>query len=304
MPTFAANGMHQMRKTLLLTAAALILAACNCSGTRINITPENSQEDQTGPETPETPDTPDTPDQETYRLGTYNVGNFNKTETNSTQMVSTMMKEIGVQALSMNELDYFNGRHNVDQIKAFAALMGGWNSFFAPAIDYRGGKYGIGVASAPELKVVRTEALTLPKGDGSEQRALAVVEFEPFVFASTHLDHKSADAQLAQAKTIEEWVENHYGTTDKPVFLCGDFNALPESATIGFMRGNWTILSPLEPTYSAVKPSKCIDYIMVYKNAAAKVRKLDGRVCKEFYGGDVTVASDHLPVYVEVEITR
>ena len=305
-----------MRRSLFpLIVAMAMMAACNCSGDKGNGIPApqpsgtEGNEPAAGPETPDTPDTPEDPEtpetqEVTYRLGTYNIGNFNKTETNSTAMVSNMMKELGVQALSMNELDYYNQRHNVDQVKAFATLMGGWNSFFAPAIDYKGGKYGIGVASAPELKVVRTEALTLPKGDGSEQRALAVVEFEPFVFASTHLDHKSKAAQLDQAKTIEAWVEKEYGTTDKPVFLCGDFNALPESETMKYMFGNWTILSPLEPTYNAINPSKCIDYILVYKNAAAKVEKLEAKVMRTFSSGDVTVASDHLPVYVDVRISE
>lgn len=294
------------RSLFLLMAATVMLAACNCSGDKGKDNPSpqpdetESAEPDPGPDVPETPE----PQETTYRIGTYNVGNFNKTEVNSTAMVSNMMKEIGVRALSMNELDYFNQRHSVDQSKAFATLMGGWNAFFAPAIDYRGGKYGIGVASAPELKVVKTVALTLPQGDGSEQRALAVVELEPFVFASTHLDHKSKAAQLEQAKTIDAWVASNYGATDKPVFLCGDFNALPESETITFMKGDWTILSPLEPTYSAVNPTKCIDYIMVYKNAADKVKKTGAAVCKTFQSGDVTVASDHLPVYVDVTITQ
>ena len=292
--------MRTMKKHLLLFAAAALIAACNCSGEKGQTGPSAPPQEE--PETPEVPETPE-PQAETFRIGTYNIGNFNKTETNSTAMVSNMMKEIGVQALSLNELDYFNQRHAVDQIAAFAKLMGGWNSLFAPAIDYKGGKYGVGVASAPELTVVKTFTLTLPKGDGSEQRAVAVVEFEPFVFASTHLDHQSKTAQLDQAKTIDAWVETNYGASSKPFILCGDFNALPDSETIRFMQGNWTVLSPLEPTYNAKSPSKCIDYIMVYKNAASKVKNLGGKVCREFSNGDVTVASDHLPVYVDVKIT-
>ena len=296
-----------MKKNLfLLVTAFLVISACNGSGEKKPSGSDTPSQETTDPEKPDTPETPETPEPgpATYRLGTYNIGNFNKTETNSTGMVADMMKEIGVQVLSMNELDYFNQRHNVNQIANFASLMGGWKSFFAPAISYKGGQYGIGVASAPELTVLRTEALTLAKGDGSEQRACAVVEFEPFVFASTHLDHKSKDAQLEQAKTIEDWMEKNYGASEKPVFLCGDFNALPTSETIRFMEKNWTILSPLEPTYNAINPSKCIDYIMVYKNAAAKVKKLDAKVMRTFASGNVEVASDHLPVFVDVELAR
>ena len=277
-----------MKKNLfLLVTAFLVISACNCSGEKKPSGSDTPSQETTDPEKPDTPETPETPEPgpATYRLGTYNIGNFNKTETNSTGMVADMMKEIGVQVLSMNELDYFNQRHNVNQIANFASLMGGWKSFFAPAISYKGGQYGIGVASAPELTVLRTEALTLAKGDGSEQRACAVVEFEPFVFASTHLDHKSKDAQLEQAKTIEDWMEKNW-------------------TILSPLEPTYNAINPLEPTYNAISPSKCIDYIMVYKNAAAKVKKLDAKVMRTFTSGNVEVASDHLPVFVDVELAR
>ena len=79
-----------------------------------------------------------------------------------------------------------------------------------------------------------------------------------------------------------------------------DFNALPDSATIAFLKENWTVLSPSGSTYPADRPSKCIDYIMVYKNAADRVKVTGAQIPVEFNTGDVTVASDHLPVYVDV----
>ncbi len=300
-----------MKKTFLLAFAAAMMVACNCSGGQPQKEldePKDPDPVQTDPQPDPDPDPAQEPTETepvTYRIGTYNVGVFSKSGTNTTEMVAAMMKEIGVQVLSMNELDYFNGRHNVNQIGAFASAMGGWYSLFAPALtNYQSGQYGVGVAAHPDLKVLRQATLKLAKGDGSEQRALAVVEFEPFVFASTHLDHKSATAQLDQAKTITEWMAANYGSTAKPVFLCGDFNALPTSATIQYMRENWTVISPEQPTYNAKAPSKCIDYIMVYKNAVKKVEVLDAQIPTAFKSGDVTIASDHLPVYVDVKLAE
>lgn len=294
-----------MRKIWIVFCAVLTLAACNCSGDgkpAADVPAPTPEEPVPAEPTPseEEPDAPAGPTR--YRLGTYNVGVFSKSGADMTEMVVAMMKEIGVQALSMNELDYYNGRHNADQLGVFASKMGGWTYHFAPAINYKNGQYGIGIAAHPDLPVVKKTQLTLDKGDGSEQRALAVIEFQPFVFASTHLDHKSADAQLAQARKIDAWVAQNYGSGDKPVILCGDFNALPTSATIRFMQENWTILSPLEPTYSATNPTKCIDYIMVYKNAADKVKLEEAKVLTTFASGDVKVASDHLPVYVDISL--
>lgn len=238
---------------------------------------------------------------ETLCIGTYNVGVFDKSDTNTTRMVASMMKELGVQVMGVNELDSCNARHPEFQLRDFAEAMGGWNCNFASAMSYRGGAYGNGIASAPEYTPLRQYGIKLDKGNGSEQRSMAVSVFDDFVFCSTHLDHKSSEAQLVQVEKICAWAEVNYGDSDIPVFICGDFNALPDSETIKAMRQKWTILSPLQPTYSARNPSKCIDYIMVYKNAAKRVKLLDSGVATEFKTGDVTIASDHLPVFVKLE---
>lgn len=234
------------------------------------------------------------------RIATYNVGVFSKGGFNSTDMVASMVKEMDASVVSLNELDSCNARHNEFQLREFARAMGGWDYSYAPAINYLGGTYGIGIASRPGLKIIRRFSLKLSRADGSEQRALAVCEFERFVLCSTHLDHMSKEAQSIQAREITAWIEKTYSRSRKPVFLCGDFNALPDSATIAFLKENWTVLSPSGSTYPADRPSKCIDYIMVYKNAADRVKVTGAQIPVEFNTGDVTVASDHLPVYVDV----
>ena len=237
-------------------------------------------------------------------LATYNVGVFDKSGTNTTGMIASMMKELGVQVLGMNELDSCNLRHPEFQLRDFAEAIGGWNYIFAPAINYKGGKYGIGTVSSAELKPVRQYGITLDQAGGAEQRAMAVSVFDDFVFCATHLDYKSAEAQISQVKQICAWASVNYGDSDIPVFMCGDFNAEPDSETIKLMKKDWTILSPLQPTFSAKNPVKCIDYIMVYKNASQRVKLLDSGVAAEFKTGDVTVASDHLPVFVKVELAQ
>ena len=252
--------------------------------------------------TPEIVDPEPAPSPVSLRLATYNVGVFGKSGTNTTDMVAAMMKELEVNALSMNELDSCNTRNTDFQIKRFAEAMGGWDYTFSQALNYKGGGYGIGVVSDPSLGLLKRYRLKLDKGDGSEQRALAVCEYKDFVFCSTHLDHKSKDAQRAQAAQITDWIGSAYGKSDKPVILCGDFNALPESETIEYMKREWTILSPQEPTYPASGATKCIDYIMVYRNAAPRVKLQGSGIPVTFKSGDVKTASDHLPVYVDITI--
>ena len=236
------------------------------------------------------------------RLATYNVGIFSKELENATSMIASMMNELEVKVMALNELDSCNTRHNTYQLKEFAEAMGNWNYNHSRAIPYEGGAYGEGLVSHPSLPVLNNHDVPLAKAGGREARTLAVSEFQDFVFCSTHLDHVSADARLAQAKELTAWVEATYGTTDKPVFLAGDLNAVPTSDVITFLKEDWTILTPLDYTISAINPSKCIDYIMVYKNASSRVKSLGGKVVTKFTTGDVKVASDHLPVYADVVI--
>ena len=195
-------------KLLIILLACLLTSTCN-KGTEYHIPPPVVSDK------PSTPDTPvvEEPDADVLRLATYNVGVFSKSGTNTTLMIVEMMKELGVCALSMNELDSCNTRHQVFQLKSFAREMGSWDYTYAPALNYKGGWYGIGIASNPKLNIIRRFRLKLSQAGGSEVRALAVSEFQDFVFCSTHLDHKSKDAQLVQAGEITAWVEKELDNT-------------------------------------------------------------------------------------------
>lgn len=234
-------------------------------------------------------------------FATYNVGVFNKSGTNSMSMVSKMMKEWDLDAISLNELDSCNTRSgiNVYQLKDFANMMGGWSSNFAAAIPYKSGKYGIGVVTPHEI--INKWTVSLPKVDDQEMRAVCVIETDKFVFCSCHLG-LTPKAQLGQVEEMEKFMKNHFSGYGKPVFFCGDMNAEPNMETITKLRENWTILSITdEPTFSTLKPTECIDYIFLYKNAA-QVKVKTSFVGKSFKYGDSKTASDHFPVFVQVEL--
>ena len=239
---------------------------------------------------------------DTVTLVTYNVGVFSKSGTNTSDMVAAMMKELSPDAISLNELDSCTQRNPYFQIKDFAKKMGGWYFLYAPAIKHQGGKYGIGIVNSPKLTALKRYSISLDKMDGGEQRALAVVEFQDFVFCSTHLDHRSSTAQLRQVAQIDSLVAADFGLSGKPVILCGDLNCLPDSGTIAELEKNWTVISPDAFTFSAKNPSKRIDYFLVRKSTADRIEVKDARVCRTFKSGDVAVASDHLPVLVTIKI--
>jgi len=227
---------------------------------------------------------------------TYNVGSFSKYMNNSTGMVASMIKEAEADIVGLNELDSVNTRHPVNQVKVLADAAGSWNWYFGRAMAYKNGAYGNGVVTP--LKIVNSYTVTLDKGSGAEQRSLAVVELENFVFGAAHLDHKSDEAQLSQIAIINDWVRSQ--DLSKPIFFCGDMNAYPGSVTLSAIRESWEVISVTDNTFGSQDPKNCIDYIFHYKKSAP-VKVLGSSVMTRFHKGEVTEASDHLPVYVDVE---
>ncbi len=252
------------------------------------------------------------------RLVTYNVGAFHKSGSDMTSEIASMMQELDADVLSLNELDSCNARHPSFQLAEFCSRMGEWRYRFSKAIDYQGGAYGIGVAFRPILDSLQTLTLSLPKADGAEQRVASVAVFPSFVFISTHLDHTSSNARTLQIQSITAFVSEHFASSGKPVFLCGDFNAKPSSAEIQAMMDDWTLLSPQDAilgsvadsaadsvavgTFPADAPDRIIDYIFAFKNGVT-YRVTGGGICTHFASADVTLTSDHLPVYVDVVLT-
>ena len=240
----------------------------------------------------------------TVRVVSYNVGVFHKSGYDKMNMVADMLNEMKADVAGIQELDSCAARTgSVYQLRAFADALGDWNYRFAPAIPFDGGTYGIGIVSKKKYRVLDSWAMTLDRGKGAEQRALNVVEFPKFVLAATHLDHKSDAAQLAQAKAISQALYAKYAGTHKVVILCGDFNAKPSSKTIKELKKNWTVVSAQNNTYDSSKPKQCIDYIMIMDNNSSYVLRHTA-VASKFDDGDVTQASDHLPVYIDIKPKR
>lgn len=300
-----------MKKTLkyILVAAvsfaAIALSACDKrpSAEDDSDKPWSWKEKEKEPE-PE----PQTPVDKTYypkaagsfRLMTYNVGAFAKYMTDSTPIIAEMIKEVKADLVGLNELDSCNTRHNVNQIAVLAKAVGDWQWSYGRAMAYRSGAYGNGVIVPSENKITKSYTVTLAKGVGSEQRSIAVIETDKFVYGSCHLDHTSAEAQLAQVQIVNAWAQSKYLDCGKPVFFGGDMNATPESETISALKASWDLLSDTSLTYPSTGLTKCIDYIFHYKKSAS-VKVVGSKVMSQFYNGNPSQTSDHIPVYVDIQ---
>ena len=227
-------------------------------------------------------------------LMTYNVGVFSKYEDNSTAGVADVIRSEGADIVALNELDSCNRRHATFQLKDLSSQLGGWPFLFASAFPFAGGGYGNGVVSADEI--LNSFRVALPKGEGSEPRSIAVVETARCVLGAVHLDYVNEEATLEQMRVANEWFLEHYKDCPKPVFLCGDFNAKPDSKVIELAKTCWIPLSGEEFTYSTTDPHECIDFIFAFRHAAP-VQVKEAKVLTE---GTASL-SDHFPVKVKVQ---
>ena len=179
--------------------------------------------------------------------------------------------------------------------------MGGWDYIFGPALDPHptGGRYG--EAAFSRKKAIAKDYVFLPQGVGTERRVMCVLEFDDFVFLATHLEHSNGAAHPGQIAVINDYVDNHYANSAKPIFLAGDMNARPESETMALYQQKWKVISSTQQTFPANKPDRCLDYILAYKNNA-KYQVVQSQVVRLSGSVKLNLVSDHLPVFTDIKL--
>ena len=220
------------------------------------------------------------------RIMSYNIRNAKGMDNKiDYSRIAKIISAVHPDIVAVQELDSATARSgNADVLKEIAILCG-YKYYYGPAINYDGGKYGVGVLSIKEP--LRITNIPLPGKE--EKRNLEMVEFKDFYFFTVHLSLTEADRN-SSIEIINEQVSK----IKKPVFLAGDFNAEPASAAIiNLKKKDWQLLSGEDYTFPSTKPDRCIDYIFAGNGKKWKVLNA------EVFNDDI--ASDHRPVWVEVE---
>lgn len=185
--------------------------------------------------------------------------------------------------VALQELDSVTGRSGQRYQLGELAMRTSYYPTFGSAIDYNGGKYGVGILSREQP--LSSISIPLP---GEEPRVLLIAEMKDYVLACTHLDLEE-EARLASVPLIVEEAQRW----QKPFILAGDWNDTLGSPLMEAMTQYFTILSNNVPTYPADKPQECIDYVAIFKTHPAEV--LESAVINE------PEASDHRPLMVRLE---
>jgi endonuclease/exonuclease/phosphatase family metal-dependent hydrolase len=209
--------------------------------------------------------------------------------------IARVITESGAELVALQEVDVHTERSGKDlhQAKALAEETG-MHYYFFKSIDHQGGEYGNAILS--KYPIEESKGYPLPYEEGTEPRAVIVVTVslpsgERIRFASTHLDFSSDSNALMQARKITEIFEDE----QLPVIMAGDFNTTPDSETINHLDQHFTrtCRADCPPTIPVVNPRRTIDFIMFSPKDYFQV--------KTHHTIEETYASDHLPVYAELE---
>lgn len=198
------------------------------------------------------------------------------------QRTADVIKSQSPDVVAIQEVDSITNRSNHTDVLAEIAELTGMQHTFAPAIDYDGGKYGIGILS--KEKPVSIRRIPLPGRE--EKRTLVIAEFNDFYFASTHLSLTEEDC-LSSVDIIKGIAAEN---NNKPFILAGDFNAAPHGEIIKKFAETFTILNDTSlKTFPADNPDQTIDYIML-QPADADIALISTSV------PEAPTASDHRPL--------
>jgi endonuclease/exonuclease/phosphatase family metal-dependent hydrolase len=201
--------------------------------------------------------------------------------------------------VALQEVDVHTTRSGASMHEAEElARLTGMTAYFAKAIDYGGGEYGVAILS--RYPMVETKNTPLPTDDNTkgEHRTLATATIvlpgnKKFVFACTHLDAQRADTnRQLQVKKILELLQQE----SLPVVIAGDFNALPTSDVIRQLDGAFTrsCVANCPYTIPEINPNRTIDYIAFAP--AKNFTVISHSVVDESY------ASDHRPVKAVLQL--
>lgn len=225
------------------------------------------------------------------RIMSYNIRNLRgMDDVRDVGRVAKVINEAKPDVVAVQEVDSVTGRSEQTDVLGLLAAETHMHPVYAAAIDYDGGKYGVGILS----KEQPISYYSIPLPGREEPRVLLVVEFAHYLFGCTHLSLTEEDRLRSLPLLTQEAAK-----ANKPFFIAGDWNATPNSSFIGELRQSFTLLSqPEQWTFPADVPDHTLDYVAIYGTKELPVSVKRTQVVDE------PMASDHRPVVVEATLQK
>lgn len=240
----------------------------------------------------------------TLRVMTYNVHRCVGVDRKlDLERVASVIAAARCDIVALQELDVGRPRtRNIDQAHQLAELLG-MKSHFNAALHVEEERYGDAILTALPETLVRAGPLPHYRNmRGLETRGAVWITVEALgtkiQVLNTHLGLIPAEQQQQAAALVSDWMASDAWTS--PAILLGDFNAGPYSKTYRMLNAalkDAQTMIPFTPvsTFPSKLPFMRIDH--VFLAGPWKVTKVETP-----YLGAARVASDHLPLVVELDL--
>lgn len=231
----------------------------------------------------------------TIKVMTYNTHHCNapaKPGVIDVDSIAAVIKRENPDIVALQEIDVNTARSGkINQATATASKAGYESFYFAKAIDFDGGGYGVAILSKYRLSKTVTHHLPTDETTGGEPRVLATAEIQlpngkTLQFACTHLDAQKSDVnRLMQIKEISRLTS----ASPVPLIIAGDFNATEGSDVINMLDQDFIrTCQQCRPTLDEDGDDIAIDFIAF--KPASKFTVASHKVLQDVH------ASDHYPV--------
>lgn len=229
--------------------------------------------------------------QDTLKVMTYNIRNGNGMDkVRSYERIADVILKQDPDVVAIQELDSMTKRSNQTYVLGEVAKLTRMHDYYGPAINYSGGKYGVGILSKKQpLKVSQH-----PLPGRGEKRTFLMAEFEDYIFCCTHLALTEEDRMLSL-----NIIDSIAACQTKPFIIAGDMNAEPGSDFVNHLQKNYHIFNNLkQATWPAPEPKQTIDYIAMWKPTS------EGFANVATWVVDEPVASDHRPIMSKIRVAK
>lgn len=212
--------------------------------------------------------------------------------------IANTIKQSNADIIALQEIDENTQRSGKGNQAKIIAKKLGLKMYFAKAIDFEGGAYGIAILSKFPMSQHQIYRLTNQADAKAEPRVLQTVRIKLagkhyIRFANTHLDFLKTGNRELQAQQIVDFTR----AEKLPLIIAGDWNASPESKTLNIMDSSFNrTCIDCPATYPDDKHSAAIDFIAVDKRANFKVKS--HQVLNQI------LASDHYPIVAELALSK
>ena len=230
---------------------------------------------------------------------TYNIQGHTIINSRQIDKIASVIKSVTPDVVAIQEVDQ---RFVKDCAEQLGTKTGMKSRFLITHNTY----YGIALLSKEEPLGVKTHLI--PKGTGGgtakpdpdDNRGIIIAEFPDYYFLSTHYSLNAEDRDVAT-----NYIIKFAKSVSKPVFLGGDLN-IKETyrAMVTFKNNGFSILNNTKQfTYPSTAPADCIDFILGHNQSSTSYRVVETGIADQSEI-DLTAVSDHLPVYVKIDLSN